>query len=179
MEWKDITSLVANVAPSIGSTLAGPAGGGIGLAVSALLRAFGLTSEAKPEDVSKLITTDPEAHLKLMIAEQDFQLKMREQDVEELKSRLNDIQNARQREVELTRMTGRREWNLYLTAWCVITGFFLLCFYLMRVKLPEGSNEVVFMLFGALASGFGAVLNYFFGSSKGSAEKTEILAIKK
>jgi len=45
----------------------------------------------------------------------------------------------------------------------------------MRIKIPEGSNQVVFLLFGALATGFGQVLQYFFGSSKSSAEKTQLL----
>ena len=45
-------------------------------------------------------------------------------------------------------------------------------------QLPQGSNDVVFMLFGALASGFGVVLQYFFGSSKSSSDKTKHLVLK-
>ena len=50
---------------------------------------------------------------------------------------------------------------------------------LMQYKLSEGSNEVVFMLFGALATGFGTVLQYFFGSSKSSSDKTQLMALGK
>jgi len=72
--------------------------------------------------------------------------------------------------------SGKREWNQYILAWVIVIGFFLLCYFLMKAPLPQGSNEVVFMLFGALAAAFGAIVQYFFGSSKGSAEKTELLA---
>jgi len=34
------------------------------------------------------------------------------------------------------------------------------------------------MLFGALIGDFGAVIQYFFGSSKGSQDKTKLLAVK-
>ena len=73
-------------------------------------------------------------------------------------------------------MTGAKEWNLYILAWIVVAGFFALCGILMKYKLPEGSNDVVFMLFGALSTGFGTVLTYFFGSSKSSGDKTKLMA---
>ena len=46
------------------------------------------------------------------------------------------------------------------------------------VKDPS-SNAVVNLLFGGLVSGFATVLGYFFGSSKGSAEKNALLATGK
>ena len=49
----------------------------------------------------------------------------------------------------------------------------------MNIPLPDGSSDVVFMLFGALVTGFGTVLQYFFGSSKSSTDKTSLLAGKK
>jgi hypothetical protein len=71
-----------------------------------------------------------------------------------------------------------RELNLYVLAWTIIIGFFTLCGILMWKPLPQGSNEVVFMLFGALSAGFGSVVGYFFGSSKSSSDKTKMLSQK-
>jgi len=42
----------------------------------------------------------------------------------------------------------------------------------MWVVLPEANVGPVNQLFGAMATGCGLVLQYFFGSSKGSADKT-------
>ena len=87
-----------------------------------------------------------------------------------------DGQSAKQQETETTKATGKKDYNLYVTAWCVLAGFFILTGVLMFYPLPEGSSQAVYMLFGALAGGFGTVLQYFFGSSKGSSDKTQMLA---
>ena len=117
-----------------------------------------------------------------MVKIKDLQMKHKERllelGTENDKVFIADIQNARQRQVELAKATGKKDYNLYILAWTVILGFFILCALLMKVTLPEGQNEVVFMLFGALASGFGQVLQYFFGSSKSSADKTVLMANK-
>jgi len=54
----------------------------------------------------------------------------------------------------------------------VVCLFFTLVGMLMWVVLPEANVGPVNQLFGAMATGFGMVLEYFFGSSKGSADKT-------
>jgi len=67
---------------------------------------------------------------------------------------------------------GKRDINLYVLAWMVVGLFFALVGMLMFVVLPEANVGPVNQLFGAMATGFGMVLQYFFGSSKGSADKT-------
>ena len=64
----------------------------------------------------------------------------------------------------------------YLLAVVIVAGFFTLLGLLIFRQLPEDSSGVIFMLFGALSAAFGAVVQYFFGSSKGSADKTELLS---
>ncbi len=68
-----------------------------------------------------------------------------------------------------------KEINISIIAYLIIGGFFTLLGFMIFQPLPEGSSEAIFLLFGALASGFGAVVNYFFGSSKSSNEKTKLL----
>jgi len=41
---------------------------------------------------------------------------------------------------------------------------------------PEKAREPLLILVGSLSAAFGAVVNYFFGSSSGSAHKSELLA---
>ena len=142
-------------------------------AVAALGRSLGLGSSAKPEDVLSAISTDPEIRLKAMVAENDFAVKMGQQDLDKLKAELADVQSARLRQVESEKATGKRDLNLYVLAWTIILGFFILMGFLLKWPVPEDQNGVVFMLFGALATGFGQVLQYFFGSSKGSSDKNE------
>ncbi len=74
--------------------------------------------------------------------------------------------------MESEKATGKRDMNLYVLAWMVVGLFFALVGLLMFVVLPEANVGPVNQLFGAMATGFGMVLQYFFGSSKGSADKT-------
>jgi hypothetical protein len=53
--------------------------------------------------------------------------------------------------------------------------FFALVGMLMWVVLPDANVGPINQLFGAMATGFGMVLQYFFGSSKGSSDKNNWL----
>jgi dolichol kinase len=68
--------------------------------------------------------------------------------------------------------------NLYILAWVVVGGFFLLTGLMMLIPELDGrsNNAMVNIMFGGLVSGFATVLGYFFGSSKGSTDKTQLLA---
>ena len=53
-------------------------------------------------------------------------------------------------------------------------------FYLLaKWAIPEGNRDVIMVLVGVFASQFNSVVQYFFGSSKGSADKNELLEQKK
>jgi len=49
---------------------------------------------------------------------------------------------------------------------------------LYHVEPPAGAREPLFILIGALAAAFGSVVSFFFGSSSGSAEKSQLLAAR-
>lgn len=173
MDWKAIAGKVLSGAPILGSILGGPAGGALGTAINVIGQAFGLKpEEVTPAKVNEILKADPEALLKLRQAEMANELEL-------TRAYMMDVQNARSREIELTKVTGKRDINLYFLAWCIVMGFFGLCGILMWKALPIGSDKVVFMLFGALSAGFGQVLQYFFGSSRGSAIKTALMEGKK
>ncbi len=55
----------------------------------------------------------------------------------------------------------------------------LLCFITYAAVYIELKNkEIVLMLFGSIVGYAGGVLSYYYGSSKGSADKTKIMADK-
>ncbi|UCE05494.1 MAG: hypothetical protein JSW07_18075, partial [bacterium] len=135
---------------------------------------------ANPEDpkaIMAAIEKDPEAALKLRKFEIAHKERLQEILLERDKAYLADVQNARQREIEIQK-SGGTNLPMYLLAGIVVIGFFLLIAVLMRFAVPEGSREVAYMLFGSLSTSFGMVVSYFFGSSKGSAEKNAMLVKK-
>lgn len=177
-EWKDITSIVGNIAPILGTALGGPAGGAVGGLIANLL---GVDNE--PNAIAGAIKADPniavklkELELKAQELHYDAINKERQAELDELKAYIGDIQSARSRQVEHEKAVGGSDINFYVLAWVIVLGFFGLMATLMFVEIPIKQTEVMFMLFGTLSAGFGAVIQYFFGSSKGSADKAEHIA---
>jgi hypothetical protein len=186
MNWEKIKALggkIASAAPLLGSLL-GPGGTATGTAIKLIASALGV--EDTPEAIEAAITANPESLLKLKELELNHEVQLRQLSldaarlqVERERAELADVGDARKREMTITAATGKRDVNLYILAWVIVIGFFALVTLLTQTTLPADSSGVTFMLFGSLATGFGQVLGYFFGSSKSSAEKTEILANRK
>ena len=65
--------------------------------------------------------------------------------------------------------------NRYILAWFLGTGFFALIVILVFFDIKEGSKEIVYTLLGSFGTAFGMAMNYFFGSSEGSKEKTKLI----
>ena len=73
-------------------------------------------------------------------------------------------------------MKESKDINKFIIAWIIVVGFFSVSIYLLY--LVKGGQEIkdstgaIFMLLGALVSKFSAVIDYFFGSTQSSADKT-------
>ena len=172
--WNSVKGIVGKIAPVLGNAIVPGAGGVAGSIVANVLGC-----DNDPMDIERaLVNATPEQINQLKEIEAKHKEKLVELALENDKLYVQDTQNARLREIEIVKATGKKDYNLYVLAWTVLVGFFLLCGFLMFRQLPQGSNDVVFMLFGALASGFGVVLQYFFGSSKSSSDKTKHLVLK-
>ena len=78
-----------------------------------------------------------------------------------------DKSNARSREVEVTKATGKKDNAVTILAGVIVFGFFAGLISLVFVHLGKGSGayELLYMAFGALTMKFGTVVDYFFGSS--------------
>ena len=78
-----------------------------------------------------------------------------------------DKSNARSREVEVTKATGKKDNAVTILAGVIVFGFFAGLISLVFVHLDKGSGayELLYMCFGALTMKFGTVVDYFFGSS--------------
>jgi len=192
MDWKAVGKKVVQAgAPILGGLLGGPVGATAGGLVASL---FGTGDD--PEQVLQAIQGDPEAALKLRQFELEHRVELEKLRIEAMrlqlqdqadaratelatdKAYLGDVAGARDRDIKNVQATGSRDQFMYLLAGLVVVGFTILCVVLMRWPLPEGSGNAVMMLFGALSTGFGTVLNFFFGSSKSSSDKTRLLTEK-
>ncbi|RME56706.1 hypothetical protein D6779_10110 [Candidatus Parcubacteria bacterium] len=165
-DWKGI---VASVAPMIGTALGGPFGG---LAAKAALSALGIEAKEGSEEqqlAEAVKQASPEQLLALKKADQDFAKAMKSLDVDLEKIASADRASARQREISL------RDNAPKILATVVVAGFFSTLYVIAFVPLPEGAQQPVNILLGALTAMLTQVGNYYFGSSRGSDHKTEIL----
>ena len=170
MKWSDISKVLGPVAPIVGGLIGGPAGAGIGSVISGLL---GVAN--KPDAVIDALKSDPDALVKIKQYEIDHKYDLQKIQLETVKANLADVQDARSRQNRHEEATGKSDINLYVLAWTIVIGFFGLIGTMMYVAIPAESNNIIYMLFGTLAAGFGSVMQYFFGSSRGSKEKTLML----
>ena len=64
---------------------------------------------------------------------------------------------------------------MYALGALIVLGFFVILIVVFNSTMPDANKEIGFMVIGALVAKFGDVVSYFFGSSKGSAEKNEMI----
>lgn len=78
-----------------------------------------------------------------------------------------DKSNARNREIEVVKTTGKKDNTITILAGVIVIGFFAGLISLVFVHLDKGSGtyELLYMMFGALIAKFGTVIDYFFGAS--------------
>jgi len=159
---------IASVAPGLARALGGPLAGA---AVEKLSRAiFG--GDAVAEDVlaETFAAASPETLLALKKAEQEFQIALRQASVEEARIDAGDRANARDRQIKMN------DWTPSVLGALVILGFFVVLGVMVAKKLPARAETEFSIMLGALATMTAAVVNYFFGSSAGSREKTRLIA---
>lgn len=119
--------------------------------------------ELTPDDKQKIMDSQIE------IMKIDFdKLKLEtEAKLQSKKMVFDDKSNARGREVEVTKATGKKDNSVTILAGVIVFGFFAGLISLVFVHLDKGSGayELLYMCFGALTMKFGTVVDYFFGSS--------------
>ena len=65
---------------------------------------------------------------------------------------------------------------MYSLGAVIVIGFFLTLIISMVYPIPEANEKVAYLTIGALIGAFTGVVGYFFGSSMGSKQKTEIIS---
>lgn len=110
----------------------------------------------------------------LTIQMKQIDLEFARVELEETKAYLGDVQNARAREVEYVKM-GKTDWMQIIVG---ILGLIMLGFNLYAIvflDIPE-ENETLFTHFMGIIEGVAlSIFGYYFGSSKGSKDKTNLI----
>jgi hypothetical protein len=201
VDWKDVAGKISSAAPGVGALIgtlaAGPVvgtaiGGAAGKALQMVASLFGISSASvTPEQLDSAIASDPQAVLKLRMAEMDHErdmaniaLEKEKLDHQDTRDALADVQNSRSRQIEHEKATGKSDINLYLLAWLFVGGFFTTLIIMMVLiftgRFPSDISPAAVYLLGTmngtLTAAVGAVVQYFFGKTKDSAIHTQMLS---
>jgi len=147
---KELLSLVANVAPLLGTALGGSAGTLIG---SLIANAFGANPK-DPNDIIKRLMSDPEYELKLQTLEMTH---------EETLKKLSNEHYA----IEVQNITSARDYNAKVNDSVVhiiaigYSGLFAVVFVLAALKIVEVDQSIFINIFSIAM----IIINYYFGSS--------------
>lgn len=162
-----IKRVIADLAPSLAHALGGPLAGA---AIAQISRAiFGAPSEDEEAIASALEALSPVQAAALRRAEMEFTVALREANVEDARIAAGDRADARAREIALG------DWTPSIIGSLIIVGFFLVLGAMLARRIPAGAETEFSIMLGALATMTAAVVNYFFGSSAGSKEKTRLM----
>jgi hypothetical protein len=157
----ELLSILKGIAPALATAVAGPLGGA---AVSAIAGKFGVTDSV--EAVAKAIAGDPDAALKLA----EIDLKQFE---------LENEDRASAREMQIAALQ-QEDWfaknflYIFTSVWSIfaMVYFAFVTFGTVAESGVRMADTILGVLIGTVLTGF---FNFFFGSSKGSKDKTDAL----
>lgn len=162
MNWSDLGRKVADFAPLLGSAL-GPVGAGVGALISS---EFG--TENTPDAIGAFLTGNPDAQVKLKEIELTHKAQLQEIKLQTLQAELGDKANAR-----LANKHSLMPAYLSVGLTALIVLIVALLFW---IDVPEGSREVLFMLLGVVIKEWGSAMQYWFGTTRSSQDKTRLMS---
>tara|TARA_R110001632_G_scaffold44305_1_gene112799 strand:- start:86 stop:559 length:474 start_codon:yes stop_codon:yes gene_type:complete len=148
-----LKGVIGAVAPTIGTALGGPMGG---MAMNMVSQALGCKNN--PKDVEKAVqNATPEQLVELKKLDNDFEVKMKELDVDLFALETADIQSARS--------MFSKDWTARIIGIATLGGF-LGYIFLITLMPPEANSEaLVNLVLGYLGGLASAIISFYFGAS--------------
>jgi hypothetical protein len=161
-----LKSIVGTVAPLLGASLGGPLGG-----ITAKFLADKFTGGETQKLEEYFLEASPEDLRQLKEAELEFKKHMADLGIQQEQLEVADRADARM----LAREKGLKVQAILSASYT--TGYFitLLSFVFGLADVDAEYTEMVTVLIGALSAPQLQILNFWFGSSKGSSDKTALL----
>lgn len=171
MNTKDWKNLVKNIAPVLGTALGGPLAG---TATKYLADSLLGNPDATEDEIAKALTTaSPETLAKLKELDLKFKTEMKQLDIDVFKLEVSDKASARD-------MAKENMWPQIILSAVFILGYFVILASLMylEVSIQADIKEVVILLIGLITREVPTIMQFWFGSSHGSKNKTWYDSIK-
>ena len=164
---RKFVDLLKGIAPGIATAVGGPLGG---VAMKFLADKFTGGDTGSVEDF--LLSANPDTLKELKVAEMEFDAHMRELDIDLEKISAGDRDSAR----DLAKTQGVMPQVIMSSVYTA--GYFGVLFMFMGgyISVPEEYSSMFNGLLGVLSAAQIQIINFWFGSSSGSKQKTAALA---
>ena len=162
-------SFLKQVVPTIATALGGPLAG---VAAGFIADKLGVSDKTVKNvgDVVSKLTQSPETLIELKKLENDLSKYFAQLEIDVFALEVQDRASARNREIQTKDNTPK------ILAYSITAGFFGAFGYLIRYGFPEGNEAIITYMLGSLGTGWTTIMAYYFGSTKGSADKTAVMA---
>ncbi|MCK1718857.1 hypothetical protein [Bradyrhizobium sp. 141] len=175
MDWSTVGQLVGQAAPTIGGILGGliPVPGGAILGqVAGKVLAEALGVPPTPTAVASAIQSGDPAVIQAKLSEAEAKMQA---EVETFKASVADVQDARRTSLEYDKQGSSIRWAASIVSVIAVSGFCIFS-YIVIVRPSGADRDILMYLLGVWSAAFTSVLNYWLGSSAGSANKDDKLA---
>lgn len=125
-------------------------------------------------DIIDKTTTNKEEKIKAVT---DYYTQIAESGLKQYEAEIKDRESARIREIEIAK-AGKNDFMMWVTGIVGLLGFLFIHYSLVFIKIPTENKELFMHLVGVSETITVGIFGYFFGSSRGSDRKTEILSKK-
>lgn len=164
---KQFGPLLGQIAPTIATALGGPLAG---IAVKTLSSVLLGHEGGTEEDISAaMANASPDQLAALKKIDADFKAHMKELDIDLERISAGDRDSARQMQRET------KDWVPKVLAVVITLGFFGILIWMLLNGMPKTGTEALLMMLGALGTAWTGVVNFYYGSSAGSKQKTDAL----
>lgn len=168
-DWKQT---LGTVAPAIATALGTPLAG---VAVSMACRALGLTEDSEDALQAAVVGADPQVLVQLREVDRKFEIEMKRLDIDLARISAQDRDSAR----GLAKAKGIKT-QAGLSVIFIAGFFFIFSVFVYAMfagaKLDNAFVALFSALIGILTASVTQIMNFWFGSSSGSKEKTEAMA---
>ena len=160
-------SFLKSFAPLIGTAMGGPLGAAAATFVADKLGLENKTIEAVS---SALVDTklSPEQITSIRDAEVEFQMFLEKNKFDIAKLEVDNVTSARSMQI------ANKSHTPEILSFVITIGFFGILAYMLTMNAKP--SEALLIMLGSLGTAWAAVCNFWFGSTSGSARKTELLS---
>jgi hypothetical protein len=163
-----LKSILGNIGCTALGCVAPPIGG---MAANVLRDALGLDKDSDEREIGQALeNATPDQIVSIKKAEYDFNIKLKELDINLEEIDAKDRDSARKREIALGDNTPA------VLATCITVGFFGLLFLIIFYPIPNEAKDILQIMIGSLGTAWAGVVTYYFGSSYGSSKKNDIIS---